>query len=232
MNKIGEFFTKLLGRDQAPSRALVAPSYDEGTAETAKWVASMTVSNTEMFIGDQASHSEIIRFLKKSISHLKLIMFVGHGNSGGLFTKPGFGKITSLAAASGHEYLLDSEDLDHKMEGVHIVAWACEAGNYFGQKVGSLRASGFLGFEGPVSMVINHEPSEELWKKAIIQSLIRVGERGYVEGHDAEWLSHLLLDLRNEIKRGTIDTGLHNRVNRMFLKSVAKQARVYLSKEE
>lgn len=232
MISIRSLMSKLLWGNHESSRLLMVPSYDEGTEATAKWVTQLNIGNIAVFVGDQATHSALIGFVRQSKSNPKLILFVGHGNTGGLFTRPGLGKTTSLTPSVGHEYLIDAEDLDHFGRAIHIFAWACQSGNYFGAKVSSLRASGFLGFNGAVNMVINDESSESLWKSAIVQSLARIGERGHIESHDAEWMRHLLLKLRDQIKNGEIDTGLYNRLNRMFLKSAAKHATVYLSKEE
>lgn len=211
------------------SQDLFVPTYDDGTKTMARWIRAGHTKNLTLHLGRDATHQAALAVLGNSEVTTKLLIFVGHGTAGGLLTERGIGKASSPICYGVHECLLDTDDLLPTMRDVHIVGWACSAGGHFGQRVAMLNASGYLGFDGPLDIVINHEPSEQhVWSPVLLELVERVCGRGKVESHDAEWLTHQLLDRRKAIKERRIDTGVHNRINSMFLKRAAKRAVVHV----
>lgn len=229
INRIQQFFARLLRKDKKTSKCLIVPSYDEATYAMSRWIKSWDMNDVSFYIGDEAQHSRALSTLHGSGHLTKLLMFIGHGKATGLLTKPGIGKANSPIGSMAHSCLLDTEDLTPNLKYVHILAWACDAGSYFGPKVASLNASSFLGFKGPLSLIINHQPSEDAWSSVMEEFFRRISSRGFIESHDAEWLKHELLSLRRKIKNGVIDTGTHKQINTMFLKAAAKGAIVQIS---
>jgi hypothetical protein len=160
---------------------------------------------------------------------MKLIMFAGHGKPTGLLTEPSIGKSSSPVSTAEHGCLVDAEDIVEGLRGLHIAAWACDAGSYFGARIATLGESGFLGFSGPVSFTINHDESEHLWSELIGEFFRRIAEIGNIGDGDAEWLREKLLDTRRAIDDGRIKTGKHDLMNRSFLFAAAKNVAVHIS---
>lgn len=217
------------GRRPPPAHFLFAPSYDAATVATSKWVLNWALEDVQVFTGNDARHHQAIMLIEELRAEPAMLIFVGHGKAAGLLTKPSLGKQGSPISGPTHGCLLDTEDIKPGWKGLQIVAWACEAGAYFGPSLTATKGCRFLGFNGPVNMVINHEPSTTLvWSPIMKGLIVRILERRAIESHDAEWLQNALMEVRARIKAGTIDTGLNNRWNTMFLKRAAKNAVVHV----
>lgn len=229
--KILQIITSLWRKNESASnKCLIAPSYDDATTVMSEWVEQWGFTDLTLYTGDDAEHGRAVAFLNSHGRQTKLLLFIGHAKPTGLLTRPGIGKTQSAISSETDACLLDTEDLTSNLKNVHIVAWACHAGSYFGPKVATLKGSGFLGFNGSLNITINHEPSEHLWSSMVKELFKRIADKGHVESHDAEWLRHELLKRRRDIKNGVFDTGIHNRFNSMFLKAAAKNAVVHISK--
>jgi hypothetical protein len=228
------FFTSLLSRflirKNESSQFLVAPSYDVITQRTSQWASSWQLPGVSSYVGQTAQYQTILVLLRSSRHGLKLLLFVGHGKAAGLLTHPKLGKSDSPIRSNAHGCLVDTDDLIPPVTDVHIVAWACESGIYFGHRVASLKNSGFLGFSESISLVFNHEQSEILWGSAMEALFVRMSNKGSVEPEDGEWLRNMLLSLREKLKKGEITTGRYNRVNAIFLKAAARSACAHISK--
>jgi hypothetical protein len=234
MRRLLSILKKLFfGREESlPSTIIVAPSYDEVTAATARWVSSLALDGAALRTGGSARHSLIAELLSSPTTVRKLLIFVGHGKAGGLLTKRTLGKPNSPLCSGQHGCLIDTEDISRAGGGLHVMAWACEAGIYFGPRVASLKDSAFLGFSGALNLVINHEESEQLvWIPLMRELFARVLEKGRIDRQDSEMLSSSLLEVREKIKAGVINTGIHNRFNRAFLKTAARNVVLYTSQE-
>ena len=226
VNRLRRFFR----RKKDNCQYLVAPSYDVITNRTSQWATSCQLSGVSTYIGRTAQHQNILALLRRSRHGLKLLLFVGHGKAAGLLTHPKLGKSDSPIGSDGHGCLIDTDDLTPLITDVHIVAWSCEAGIYFGHRVASLKNSGFLGFSESISFVFNHEQSEKLWGSAIKALFERMSNKGSLEQADEVWLRNMLLSLRKKLKNGEITTGRYNRANTIFLKAAARSACAHISK--
>lgn len=228
-------FAKILGSvfgggGGVSSKIIVAPAYDDGTVAMSKWVSSLSVGDVVLCLGGEARHERIVALLREPSPDRRLLIFAGHGKASGLLTEPSLGKSNSPLGVGRHGCLIDTEDVDQAWKGLHVVAWACEAGIYLGPRIASLKDSAFLGFIGALNLVINHAESEQdVWLPAMRNLFMRIAARGYIESHDAEWLQQSLLEVRKKIKEGAINTGVHNRINTTFLKAAAKNTIVHIS---
>jgi len=231
LNKIVEWwqFIKTISKRDS-SNVLFAPDYDPVTSRMASWASSWRIPGVSLYRGNEANHSQALTLLKQKHRSTLLFMFLGHGRTAGLLTKPGIGKADSPVGCKTHHCLLDTDDLTTGAKDVHIVAWACSVGRYFGPKVATLKSSGFLGFSGEVGFVINDIRSEQLWSSVMKELFQHVAQRGYIESHDAEWLRLKLLELRRKLKRGEVNTGIFNQANTTFLKLAARKAYVEVSR--
>ena len=204
------------------SVTLIAPCYDAITKRLADWASAWELNNMELYRCSAAQHRQALAIVHRSNSNRRLFFFLGHGSPSGLLTKPSLGKVGSPICNEDHGCLLDTDDLKDIPGGLQVIAWACDAGKYFGPRVAALHAGRFLGFRGKVSLVFNDSLSEELWSSIIKSVFERVQNNGSIMQSDAEWLRLMLLELRRRIATGEIDTGYYNRINSVFLKKAAE----------
>jgi hypothetical protein len=182
----------------------------------------------ELYRCSGAQHRQALAIVHRANATKRLFFFIGHGSPSGLLTKPSLGKVTSPIHNDQHGCLLDTDDLRDAPNGLQIIAWACDAGKYFGPRVGAIPEGRFLGFRGKVSLVFNHAPSEELWSAAIRSMFEWVQSNGSITQSDGEWLREYLLELRRRIIKGEINTGYYNRINSVFLKHAAQMVALNL----
>lgn len=194
----------------------------------ARWARSWGLKQVNLFTGADAEHGRAIDLFDTG-DQTKLMMFAGHGKPTGLLTEPAIGKSSSPIRTAEHGCLVDAEDIVEGLRGLHIAAWACDAGSYFGARVATLGESAFLGFSGPVSVTINHDESEQLWCGLIGEFFRRIADKGNIEEDDAEWLRGKLLDMRRAINDGRVKTGIHDLMNTSFLFAAAKNVAVHIS---
>jgi len=203
--------------------ALVAPAYDPLTRRTSTWAHSWNLQDVALYRRGDARHQEALTLITRTQSQANLFFFVGHGSPSGLFTDPQIGKVPSPISNRYHGCLLDTDDLVDSIRDLHVVAWSCDSGRYFGQRVAAIPGSAFLGFNGKVNLVFNDPDSERLWGTAMRLVFERVRMNRGIRQTDKAWLRKFLLELRDKIASGEVNTGHYNRINSMFLKSAARR---------
>jgi hypothetical protein len=203
------------------SDTLIAPAYDSITQRTSAWAKRWRFKDVEVYTGSGASHRQALAIARRHNSGRRLFFFIGHGSPAGLLTNPKNGKTGSPVSNNYHGCLLDTDDLQGLPPGLQVVAWACDAGMYFGPGVSKIRGGSFLGFRGKVDLVFNDKVSEDLWSSAIETMFDRVLKKGRITSQDEAWVRNSLLGLQRKIHSGEIDTKKYNRINSMFLRKAA-----------
>jgi hypothetical protein len=207
--------------------ALFAPSHDKATRKTAAWARDFDSGGLSKRIGRDATAKNARDFVASS-PHLKILLFLGHGRSFGLITEAGLGKRSSFEEEIGDACLMDCADLDADVQNLHCVAWSCWSGLEFGEKYKSQQMCGFLGFVDILSFTINRAESEYLWRGMIFSTFREVLDQNGVLPHHAATLRKRLLDARRDIIAGRLNTGVHNKFNRMCLRHAAQSVRAYV----
>jgi hypothetical protein len=197
-----------------------APAYDDPTRAIEKWPVKYGYG-VQFQSGVDASEGELHDWLDARGGKRVLMVFAGHGAPDALLTDAALSTRSRNVGGRTHGVLMDEADAAEQRPDLHVVAWACDAGQKLGASINGRAGCGFVGFSGALDFVYGDDQLERVWAVVLGDLIARVRTRGFVDSTDRAWLEARLREMRRAVRAGTFDCGAYRELVSTFLRSAA-----------